>query len=94
MLLSYTIIFFATELIFFKFKTKKKKRAVQEKQIIVFLVVAIPPSWKVPVRGKLSEVDYRFKGHLQDNTMQKISETMDNDSNGIHKNIIPEVASY
>ena len=30
-----------------------------------------------PVRGKISEVDSGFKGHLQDKPMQSISETMD-----------------
>ena len=32
----------------------------------------------IPVRGKISEVDYRFKGHVQDKPMQEISETMNN----------------
>ena len=31
-----------------------------------------------PVRGKISEVDSGFKGHLQDKSMQEIPETMEN----------------
>ena len=32
----------------------------------------------IPVRGKISEVDSCFKGHLQDKSMQEISEIMNN----------------
>ena len=35
-----------------------------------------------PVRGKISEVDFGFKEHLQDKPMQERLETMDN---GLHK---------
>ena len=31
-----------------------------------------------PVLGKISEMDSGFIGHLQDKSMQEISETMDN----------------
>ena len=31
-----------------------------------------------PVRDKISEVGSDFKGHLEDKSMQEISETMDN----------------
>ena len=60
-----------------------------------------------PVRCKIFEVDYGFKGHLQDKPMLEIMETMDCvklaqvcevvlliDPNGIHKNIILEISSY
>ena len=32
----------------------------------------------IPVRGKISEVNSCFKRHLQDKSMQEISETMNN----------------
>ena len=33
----------------------------------------------IRVRGKISEVDSCFKGHLQEKLMQEISETMNNE---------------
>ena len=38
----------------------------------MFLVGALAQMWKI------SEVDFGFKGHLQDKPMQEIQETMDN----------------
>ena len=55
----------------------------------MFLIGALAQMWKI------SEVDFGFKGHLQDKPMQEIQKTMDNGRcKGIHKDIVLEITSY